>query len=196
MMRQWLTFLRAQIARIQPTPRERGLLAIGATVLVIAALATSYDWTIAAYQRAEDALEQRLRAEREDAAFHDARTRERIGHAAWQVWTWSVVEPSDSIAQLRMIGELEDIARSAGIGDAVVQPVEAREAAPAGPNGFRTMDLRLSGSFDWRSFEALMSAFQQADTSITPVAVDVSAPDGLSRFVLTVRVAYLPEPTT
>lgn len=187
--------LRAIASRFNPSPRERAALAAVTLVLGLIMLSFCYDWSTSAYDRASIAAQSRATAARDLTQVTTPRAREQIGLAAGKIWSWSITEPSETIGEARAAGELEDLARNAGMSDVAVERLAARDEV-RGPNGFRSIDLRLTASFDWRSFEALLAAMQQSEISATPLAADVNTTDGQARLQLVVRVPFLPESAT
>ncbi|MFT3727215.1 MAG: hypothetical protein QM759_05265 [Terricaulis sp.] len=187
--------LMARIRAFNPSPRERVMLAAMAFVVASVVLSACYDWTNSAYERASRAHAARGDAQREFAQLTDRRARERIGLAAGNVWAWSITEPSISIGQVRAVSEVQDLATSAGMSDANVEQVAQQDAA-RGPNGFRSIDVRVAASFEWRTFEAFLGMLRQSSLSLTPISVDVATSNGQSRVVMIVRASFLPEAAT
>ena len=187
--------LKARAEAFNPSPRERVMMAAMAFVLVAVLLSVFYDWTSSAYDRAEHARETRVQAQREFAQLTNKRAREHISLAAGNVWAWSITEPSISIAQVRAVSEVQDLASSAGMVDANVDQV-AQQDASRGPNGFRTVDVRLTATFEWRSFEAFLGMLRQSGLSFTPISIDVTSANGPSRVVMVLRASFLPESAT
>lgn len=182
----------ARVRAFNPSPRERVMLTAMAFVLLGILLSVCYDWTSASYDRATRAHDARLQAERELAQLTNPRARERISLAAGNVWAWSITEPTMSIAQVRAVSEVQDLASSAGMSEVSVDQV-AQQDATRGPNGFRTIDVRLTAGFEWRSFQAFLAMLRQSGLSFTPIAVDVTSGGGQTRVVMVLRASFLPQ---
>jgi|CXWL01.1.fsa_nt_gi hypothetical protein len=173
------------------TARERaGVAALGA-VAVLALASSSFDWMLGAQERAGEARAARMRMEAVAERQTDTQWRGRVAETAGHVWAWSVVETTPSIAEARAQSELEGLVYSAGISDPSVEGIATRDDVAGDVSA---LSFVIEGGFDWGSYMALLSAFEQSQLSIVPVAVDVSgSADGAPRFAMNVRMSFLDE---
>lgn len=173
------------------SPRERAGLALLAVLLAAFAAFQSFDWAMSAQARVEQARKERLRMAAVASRHMNADWRGAVAQNAGKVWSWSVVETTESIARARAIAELEALVAGAGIADASVRAVPSD--GPAAPAPMTAMEYVIEGGFDWTSLLMLLGAMKDSPISMTPVSAEVSAGESGDRFTLVVRLAYLDE---
>lgn len=174
------------------SPRERaGLMALLLVAAIVAAM-QAFDWAMAAQARATQAHAERLRMAAAEARVGDEGWRRVVAENAGRVWSWSVVEPTESIARARAVAELESLAGAAGVIDAQVRA--ARQDTPTPPNApMAAMDYVIEGVFDWPSLLALLDMLDDSTLDVTPISMDVRSDDIGGRFTMVVRMAFLDE---
>ena len=191
-MPAWLTAALEKLRAFSPTPRERAGLAVLGLAAAVMLLVAGLDWSAGAEDAANSAHEERAIAERDARNFTNPQAQEQVGIAAGKIWSWSVVDVTEAIAQVRAVGELQNVAQQAGVANVTVELVGAN-VGRRGPSGFNTFEFVVGGDFDWQSFNAFLGALDQSELSIAPQSIEVSAPGGQKRFAMVVRVPFLPQ---
>lgn len=179
--------VRAAAAKINMSPRERGLLflALGAGSLWWAS--ASYEGAQARKDIAETARIERLAEEQRQASLSDARFRQAISDQANRVGQWAIAERTVFIAQMQAQAELESFAREAGLSNLEIlvdRPGPARA-------GIQPLTMVIESDFEWRSFLMFLALIEQSGPSITPVAIEVSSATVPHRMSITVQMMYL-----
>ena len=192
-MKRFLDQILAQIRAFNPTPRERAGITLIALALGAVLLFSGVDAAMTNSDAARTAREERVNAEADYRRLSNHAAQEQVGLAAGKIWQWSIVDVTESIAQVRAITELQNVTSIAGVTNPGVEPVGG-SVGHRGPSGLNTFDFVVSGDFNWQTFIGLMSALESSQISILPIGLDVSpSTGGGQRFALTVRLSYLPQ---
>lgn len=192
---RWIMTLPPSITRLierfnTATPRERASIAVLCAVMALVAATSAFDWSTRAESDARDANALRRDVERVYARDSDERFQQRLGEETNKVWRWSIVASSDGLARTEGTERLNMIASEAVLSNVVVSALDVEPFQGA----IGALPLRLSADFDWSTFNALLGALAEAETSFAINAVEVTSnSEGAQTLELSFVAPYLRE---
>lgn len=162
------------------TPRERAGLALLGAIAAVTAAVYALDWANVSAAEAAAATQSAAEAETLETAFADEGYRRLLAAETGKVWRWS--RSADAFAGEEIVTQLESLCVQAGFNEAQVGLIE--QTAARGRVG--ALEASITADFDWRSFLALLEAFETSELSIAVRSIDVGEGDGAQRMTLVV----------
>ncbi len=170
-------------------PREKALLTALVAVLAWAWVLVASDAADTAAQHAREARATRQLTEASARVLADPALLALVAAEERKLRGWALVEPTIEIAQLRAQGDLDTLARGAGIGNPQVA-VDADGGARVS-GGIGAFRIKVEGAFDPASFAAFVQALAASRTLFRPVGIAVVQVAGAPRLAVEIEAIWI-----